>query len=379
MKDRSTRKILSFLLAIMLIVQVFGQMTSVLAVETNAETTAINPKKLVNVITEINLMDGSNNTPKMVDGVYQLVQNSPYKYEVKFDLTAYDGNLNDGDYFTFNITEPITVKDETFALVDPKTSITIGDVAVVSKGDNLGGTATVTLKNLLTYLEVTGGSQVQDVLGTFYVQFMVKELTDESTLTYDTEELKAGVEHKIKVIERTDSDYTSAIDTENFDKIHGVLQETPWTSDILAAAGFEGSGDYQHPFTIRVNTRQASYDTIIVHDYINMEQYPVRFIPETLTVKSVYPDTHLNLQGSKTLEEGVDYLVRFNESYTDFEVEILNASTRIADNGKPSAYSIGYSTTAPGNGLYIGNFVEMTADGEVLTSKTTNQITTVYA
>ncbi|NLW52934.1 MAG: hypothetical protein GXY87_06200 [Tissierellia bacterium] len=137
MKDRSTRKILSFLLAIMLIVQVFGQMTSVLAVETNAETTAINPKKLVNVITEINLMDGSNNTPKMVDGVYQLVQNSPYKYEVKFDLTAYDGNLNDGDYFTFNITEPITVKDETFALVDPKTSITIGDVAVVSKGDNL--------------------------------------------------------------------------------------------------------------------------------------------------------------------------------------------------------------------------------------------------
>ncbi|NLW52933.1 MAG: hypothetical protein GXY87_06195 [Tissierellia bacterium] len=235
------------------------------------------------------------------------------------------------------------------------------------------------MKNLLTYLEVTGGSQVQDVLGTFYVQFMVKELTDESTLTYDTEELKAGVEHKIKVIERTDSDYTSAIDTENFDKIHGVLQETPWTSDILAAAGFEGSGDYQHPFTIRVNTRQASYDTIIVHDYINMEQYPVRFIPETLTVKSVYPDTHLNLQGSKTLEEGVDYLVRFNESYTDFEVEILNASTRIADNGKPSAYSIGYSTTAPGNGLYIGNFVEMTADGEVLTSKTTNQITTVYA
>lgn len=379
MKDRSTRKILSFLLAIMLIVQVFGQMTSVLAVETNAETTAINPKKLVNVITEINLMDGSNNTPKMVDGVYQLVQNSPYKYEVKFDLTAYDGNLNDGDYFTFNITEPITVKDETFALVDPKTSITIGDVAVVSKGDNLGGTATVTLKNLLTYLEVTGGSQVQDVLGTFYVQFMVKELTDESTLTYDTEELKAGVEHKIKVIERTDSDYTSAIDTENFDKIHGVLQETPWTSDILAAAGFEGSGDYQHPFTIRVNTRQASYDTIIVHDYINMEQYPVRFIPETLTVKSVYPDTHLNLQGSKTLEEGVDYLVRFNESYTDFEVEILNASTRIADNGKPSAYSIGYSTTAPVNVLYIGNFVEMTADGEVLTSKTTNQITTVYA
>ena len=43
---------------------------------------------------------------------------SNYKFTVDYDLSAYDGKLEDGDTFTFTVPSPLTVRNETFELKD---------------------------------------------------------------------------------------------------------------------------------------------------------------------------------------------------------------------------------------------------------------------
>lgn len=344
-----------------------------------AVTNTVQAKELQNVITNIKMWDVDNGNEKQpnAQGVYELTTNDKYanyKYMVDFDLSKYNGQLNDGDSFTFTIPAPMTVKAETFDIKDNDTKVALASAKVVSNGDGKGGKVTITLKNLQEYLKKKGGTQIENIKGTFFTGFSVKEEKDETTVTYPSTETKNSISHKIKVRKPVAPDYSYEIGTTNFAKVGGIIEKDSWSSEIL-----KKKGDYSHPFIVRVNDRQAKYDVIDVHDSISSDYAPSQFIPETLKVESGFYDKSYNLNDSKTMTKDVDYTIEWNESYTDFKIKIKNASARIASNGKPAAYRITYKTTAPADGTQIANKVEVSGDKKPLTTRTDKTDTEIVA
>lgn len=324
-----------------------------------ALTNTVQAKELQNVITNVQVWDVDNGKLKEPDanGVYDLTINkaySNYKYMVDFDLSKYNGQLSDGDTFTFTIPAPLTVKNETFEITDKSTGVAVASAQVVSNGENSGGKVTITLQKLNEYLAKKGGTQVNDVSGTFYTGFSVKKDITQQNITYPDTETKNKVTHIIKSRQPSRPNYGDEIGHTNFAKVHGVITKGSWSSQIL-----NKSGEYYHPFTLRVNDRQESYNVLDIHDYISDNYSPTQFIPETLHVVSGYYDSDYNLQDKKELKEGVDYTIEWNESYTDFKIKINNASSHVASNGKPASFQITYQTTAPADGTKIGNNMEV--------------------
>ena len=343
-----------------------------------ALTNTVQAQELKNVITDVKVWDFDNGKVKEPnkDGVYELTVNknyANYRYTVDFDLSNYNDKLVDGDFFTFTIPAPITVKAETFDITDAETKVNLASANVVSNGDGKGGKVTITLKNLNDYLTKKGGTQVKNVKGNFWVGFSVKEEKNETTVTYPTEETKDNISHKIKVKNPTTSDYGYEIGVTNYAKVGGIIEKTPWSSDIL-----KKKGDYSHPFVVRVNDRQASYNVIEIHDYISADNAPAQFVPESLNIESGYYDNRYTFQDVKTMTQGTDYTIEWNESYTDFKIKISNASSKVASNGKPASYRITYKTTAPADGTRIANTVEVKGDDVPLkyrTDRTDTEVT----
>ena len=226
---------------------------------------ATSGNELTNVITDISLWDVNNGETLRPNGsgVYNLVKDNSYRFETAFDLSKYDGKLNDGDYFTFTVPAPITVENTNFELKDKETGVAVGTAVVKSNGDSKGGTVTVTLKNLKDYLAKKGGSQVQGVKGIFYTDFKVTKTSESETLTYPATQTNKEITHTISVKERGSSDYTEGIKKENFAKIGGVMKKESWSSGIL-----NKSGEYIHNWFLRVNTNQSTYDSISLKDVI---------------------------------------------------------------------------------------------------------------
>lgn len=328
---------------------------------------ATSGNELTNVITDISLWDVNNGETLRPNGsgVYNLVKDNSYRFETAFDLSKYDGKLNDGDYFTFTVPAPITVENTNFELKDKETGVAVGTAVVKSNGDSKGGTVTVTLKNLKDYLAKKGGSQVQGVKGIFYTDFKVTKTSESETLTYPATQTNKEITHTISVKERGSSDYTEGIKKENFAKIGGVMKKESWSSGIL-----NKSGEYIHNWFLRVNTNQSTYDSISLKDVIPDDSAPMQFIPEKLKVYAGYYNSTLNLTDIQILKEGEDYIIEYNSAYTRFELKLLNTSTRLATNGKPAAYNIYYSTTSPANGTDVVNELSMMGGEKVLTTST---------
>ncbi|EGO9051909.1 Cna B-type domain-containing protein [Enterococcus faecalis] len=328
---------------------------------------ATSGNELTNVITDISLWDVNNGETLRPNGsgVYNLVKDNSYRFETAFDLSKYDGKLNDGDYFTFTVPAPITVENTNFELKDKETGVAVGTAVVKSNGDSKGGTVTVTLKNLKDYLAKKGGSQVQGVKGIFYTDFKVTKTSESETLTYPATQTNKEITHTISVKERGSSDYTEGIKKENFAKIGGVMKKESWSSGIL-----NKSGEYIHNWFLRVNTNQSTYDSISLKDVIPDDSAPMQFIPEKLKVYAGYYNSTLNLTDIQVLKEGEDYIIEYNSAYTRFELKLLNTSTRLATNGKPAAYNIYYSTTSPANGTDVVNELSMMGGEKVLTTST---------
>ena len=127
---------------------------------------SVQAKELRNVISNIGIWDVDNGRLIKPDanGVYNLSPEhrnySNYKFIVDYNLSAYDGKLEDGDTFTFTVPSPLTVRNETFNLKDKETDLVVGETQIASNGDNNGGKVTITLKNLSVYLKKKGGIQV---------------------------------------------------------------------------------------------------------------------------------------------------------------------------------------------------------------------------
>ena len=332
-------------------------------------TNTVQAKELTGAISDIKIWDYDNGKEHVAtNGVHELSTNSNYanyRYLVSFDLTKYNGNLEDNDTFTLTIPKPLTVKKETFDITDPETGVVVASASVVSNGDGAGGKATITLKNLDAYLKKKGGNQVENVKGTFFVGFSLTSEVTRTELKYPVSETGKEITHIIKASKPKAQDYTDKIGKTNFSKIGGVIEKGEWQSNLL-----KKSGSYYHPFVVRVNDRQATYDKIVAHDYISKDYAPAQFIPETLKVKSGWYDSTYSFRDIKELVKDVDYTVEWNESYTDFKVNIKNPALLKAANGKPAAFEISYNITAPADGTQIANNVEMYGNDLPITERT---------
>ena len=321
----------------------------------------VQAKELQNVITDVKIWSSESGQEKKpgADGVYHFYLNNSYQYKLNFDLSAYNGNLADGDAFTFTIPAPIPVKAETFDLVDKETGVAIGEVNVTSDPAG-GGKATISLKNLAEYLKKKNADEVRDVTGDFYVSFKFTEEVSQQTITFPKTETKDEVTHTFVAEKYSTPNYGEVIGKTNFNKDGGVITKRPWTSEKLGK-----SGDYYHYWYVRVNQKQAAYDTIEIHDFISTDYSPMQFIPESLTVTAGWYDTDYSLKDQTVLTSD-QYNIVWNESYTDFVITIPNAKN-IIKNGKPAVFRVNYNTTAPADGTKVGNKVEIKGDDKVLT------------
>ncbi|MCP9017368.1 Cna B-type domain-containing protein [Streptococcus sp. CF8-6] len=329
---------------------------------------SVQAKELKNVISNIGIWEVDNGKFIKPDanGVYTLSPEhhnySNYKFTVDYDLSAYDGKLEDGDTFTFTVPSPLTVRNETFDLKDKETDLVIGETQIVSNGDNNGGKATITLKNLKTYLEKKGGYQVQNVKGNFFVGFSSKNELSNETLRFDKTETINEITHQIKVKKGDTADYSEGIGRANFNKYHGLIYKEDWTSKAL-----NKSGKYLHSWYVRVNPKQAAYNKIEIHDWVDPNASPMQMIPETFSVTAGWYDQYYYFKDEVVLEAGKDYQVKWNDSYTEFTLTINNASSILAKNGKPAAFRIHYKTSAPADGTQVQNNAEMKGDDQILT------------
>lgn len=329
---------------------------------------SVQAKELKNVISNIGIWEVDNGKFIKPDanGVYTLSPEhhnySNYKFTVDYDLSAYDGKLEDGDTFTFTVPSPLTVRNETFDLKDRETDLVIGETQIVSNGDNNGGKATITLKNLKTYLEKKGGYQVQNVKGNFFVGFSSKNELSNETLRFDKTETINEITHQIKVKKGDTADYSEGIGRANFNKYHGLIYKEDWTSKAL-----NKSGQYLHSWYVRANPKQAAYNKIEIHDWVDPNASPMQMIPETFSVTAGWYDQYYYLKDEVVLEAGKDYQVKWNDSYTEFTLTINNASSILAKNGKPAAFRINYKTSAPADGTQVQNNAEMKGDDQILT------------
>ena len=329
---------------------------------------SVQAKELKNVISNIGIWEVDNGKFISPDenGIYNLSPEhhdySNYKFSVDYDLSAYDGKLEDGDTFTFTVPSPLTVRNETFDLKDKETDLVIGETQIVSNGDNNGGKVTITLKNLKAYLEKKGGYQVQNVKGNFFVGFSSKNELSNETLRFDKTETINEITHQIKVKKGEASDYSEGIGRANFSKYHGLIYKEDWTSSAL-----NKSGQYLHSWYVRANPKQAAYNKIEIHDWVDPNASPMQMIPETFKVTAGWYDKSYYFKDEVVLEAGKDYQVSWNESYTDFTLTINNASSIVAKNGKPAAFRINYKTSAPADGTQVQNNAEMKGDDQILT------------
>ena len=341
---------------------------------THGTANADGVKELTNVITSVELLNASD-TPQTTDseGVYQVRTDLAYKLRVLFDLKNYNGNLSNGDYFTFNIPAPMDVYNGTLELTDPSTRVPIADAVVTKNGVANGGTVKVTLKNLEQYLAATGGDVVKDVSGNFAATFKYNSDVTKKAQPYVSNAMKNQVTHLFtsKTIQGTVEGY------ENFAKAGGQVSNEAWESPKLAAINSPSSGDYYSAWRVRVNTGgQDLGPNVVVNDSLptDSKYAAIQYIPESLRV---YSAPSLNAGTSAAgrdfvlLTEGTDYTVKWNANYTTLDITLVDGTKK---------YWIEYKTTTPNDGQKVANTLSVTdATGTQLTQRSNNTRTSMTA
>ncbi|CYW52509.1 Spy0128 family protein [Streptococcus suis] len=324
---------------------------------------SVKAKELNNVITDVKFWAVAANIEKKLESnnVYDFYVGNDYRFVVDFDLSAYDSKLSNGDTFSFTIPAPFPVTATTFNLIDDSTKIAIGDANVVSNSTGGGGKATITIKNLDEYLKKKNADVVKGVKGTFYINFKFTEAMEQQIISFSSTETKGELSKKIRILKGEKVDFSKEIGKTNYTKIGGTLIQSAWSSQALGK-----KGDWLHDWAVRLNQKQAAYDTLVVHDTVNMVNYsPMQFIPEKFKVIAGWYDSEYRLLDQTELTKD-QYTLTFNESYTDFVLTIPNAKS-IQKNGKPAAFRIEYKTTAPADGTMVANKVEVSGNGTLLT------------
>ena len=307
---------------------------------------------LKNAITDIKIWDHSNGREATkVNGAYNLVQGGNYRYELVFDLSAYDNKLKDGDTFTFTVPNGATIANgTTFTLTDNETQVQLGAAKMTSNGSGKGGLITVTIQNLADYKAKTTASGVR---GSFFFDFQATTVGADQDWNYKPEETQGAMSHKVTINERKQNSFSTA--GENYAKIGGVIAKKPYNSAILGK-----SGDYSHNWTVRINTQQKTYNSpIVIKDVIPDSSAPMQFVPEQLVLRQgEYTQSLSSIANSVILKEGQDYTVAYNDTYTEFTLTINNPGNR--------AFMLNYMTTSPADGSLVSNTAEMEVDNTKL-------------
>lgn len=307
---------------------------------------------LKNAITDIKIWDHSNGREATkVNGAYNLVQGGNYRYELVFDLSAYDSQLKDGDTFTFTVPNGATIANgTTFTLTDNETQVQLGAAKMTSNGSGKGGLITVTIQNLADYKSKTTATGVR---GSFFFDFQATTVGAEQDWNYKPDETQGAMSHKVTINERKQSGFSTA--GENYAKIGGVIAKKPYNSAILGK-----SGDYSHNWTVRINTQQKTYNSpIVIKDVIPDSSAPMQFVPEQFVLRQgEYTQSLSSIANSVILKEGQDYTVAYNDTYTEFTLTINNPSNH--------AFMLNYMTTSPADGSLVSNTAEMEVDNEKL-------------
>ena len=324
------------------------------------------PKVLHNAVKSAIVWDYNNarEASKDADGNYVLREGSLFGFEMEFDLADYDYNLNNGDYFEYEIPAPLTVQEGRFALIDRPTGISVGVAEVTSNGDGQGGSVHISMQNLEKYLEAKKADAAYGVKGSFFVQFRSDTIKTPITVRLKEKGVEAGVNIVLKVDPRGPaSDNGPYLQGENFNKYWGVMIEDPWESAALGT-----TGTYAHPWRVRLNASKANYNKYVVNDEISADSAGMQFIPETFRLLSGSKiNQNWGLDGEYMLREGVDYSIRFSDNYTKFSMTIFDPS------GKP--FILDYKTTAPGDGTNVGNVISVQGDDKPIVNNAYNNST----
>jgi len=322
-------------------------------------------KELTQVITGIDLLDASDTKQNVTsEGDFSLRTNLAYKLRVKFDLKQYNEDLNNGDYFTFDIPAPMTVYNGNQELIDPVTQVAIGEAVVTSNGNDQGGKAKITLKNLDKYLAKTGGDKVKDVSGNFSASFRFLKDQNKTLINFNSSSMKQEINH----IYTSKTISGPKVGTENYAKSGGQASRGEWTSAKLAAIGSVSKGDAVSNWRVRVNTEKQDFgQNIVLHDTIpndDTSYTPAQYIPETLRVyrADITGGTSAVPDDAVLLSEGKEYTVAWNENYTSFDITFKDGTT---------SYYVTYSTTTPNDGTKVANIAALSlADGTKLAQNT---------
>ncbi|WP_349815537.1 FctA domain-containing protein [Streptococcus sp. Marseille-Q3533] len=321
-------------------------------------------KELTDVVTDISVLNMSDSKLEPnADGTYQIITNRTNQFFVQFDLKQYDGKLANGDYFDVDIPTPVTVYNGTTELYDKETKVNIGTVVVTANGDNQGGKARVTLKNLDEFQAKTGGDIVKGVKGNYAITFLFKSDQTATPLTFENKGVGKTITHTFtsKTVDSKQEGF------ENYAKVGNDVVSKEWTSEKLAAIGSVGKGDIYSPWRIRVNTGRQDYGkNLVLNDFLpnTAEFAPIQYIPESLVVYSsatLNDGTSQVPSDAKKMVEGTDYTVAWNENYTQFNLIFADGS---------KSYWVEYHTTTPGDGRKVQNVIQLTtADGTALTQR----------
>ena len=307
---------------------------------------------LKNAITDIKIWDYVNGREATkINGAYSLTQGGSYRYQLTFDLSAYDNRLKDGDTFTFTVPNGATIADGTkFNLTDQETQVQLGAAKTKSNGSAKGGLITVTLQNLEEYKAKTTASGVK---GSFFFDFQATSIGANQDWNYNPDETQGTMAHKVTINERRQSSFSTA--GENFAKFGGVIAKKPYNSAILGK-----SGDYSHNWVVRINTQQKTYNSpIVIKDKIPDNSAPMQFVPEGIVLRQgAYTNSLSSISNSVVLKQGQDYTITYNETYTEFTLTISNPSNH--------AFMLSYTTTSPADGSLVSNTAEMEVDNETL-------------
>ncbi|MDU6557711.1 MAG: FctA domain-containing protein [Streptococcus sp.] len=322
-------------------------------------------KELTQVITGIDLLDASDTKQNVSsEGDFSLRTNLAYKLRVTFDLQQYNENLNNGDYFTFDIPAPMTVYNGNQELIDPVTQVAIGEAVVTSNGNDQGGKAKITLKNLDKYLAKTGGDKVKDVFGNFSASFRFLKDQNKTPINFNSSSMKQEIKH----VYSSKTISGPKVGTENYAKAGGQVSRDNWTSEKLAAIGSVSKGDAVSNWRVRVNTEKQDFgQNIVLHDTIpndDTSYTPAQYIPETLRVyrADITGGTSAVPDDAVLLSEGKEYTVDWNENYTSFDITFKDGTT---------SYFVTYSTTTPNDGTKVANIAALSlADGTKLAQNT---------
>ena len=241
-------------------------------------------KELTSVVTDISVLNMSDSKLEPnADGTYQIITNRSNQFFVQFDLKQYDGKLANGDYFDVDIPTPVTVYNGTTELFDKGTKVNIGTVVVTANGDNQGGKARVTLKNLDEFQAKTGGDIVKGVKGNYAITFLFKSDQTATPLTFENKGVGKTITHTFtsKTVDSKQEGF------ENYAKVGNDVVSKEWTSAKLAAIGSVGKGDIYSPWRIRVNTGRQDYGkNLVLNDFLpnTAEFSAIQYIPESLVV-----------------------------------------------------------------------------------------------